>query len=96
MTNFNPSEWILVGDTNICPHTKEQVKVCQNMDIRIKGAILCNEKENENNPACLHIPAFPSFCHVDKNMCVSGLRETKESFDELQKIAIDAPQQTQP
>ena len=83
MSTFNANDWFLVGDTNICPYSKEQIKICQNLNIQVKGAVLCNDAENTNNPACLQVPAFPAFCHVEKNMCISGLRETTDSFEDL-------------
>ena len=91
MSAFVPEEWILVGDTDVCPHSKKQIQVCKDLQLHVKGAILCNEKANETNPACLYIPAFPAFCNTDKNVCVSGLRENKAAFDEMQKIVNTPP-----
>ena len=87
MSTFRPEEWIFIGDLDICPHSDKQVKVCQEMQMPIKGAILCNDPEHKASPACTNVPSFPSFCNVESQICVSGLRTTKAQFDDLQRIS---------
>lgn len=82
---FNPQEWIVVVDSEICTHSKAQVDICNKMDLKIKGAILCNDKEHSNSQPCQQVPAFPSFCNINSQVCISGLRETAEDFEELQQ-----------
>jgi len=82
--SFNPQEWILVGDLNICEYSKQQIQIVNDLDMKIKGAILCNESNSE---ACNQVPAFPSFCNIETKICISGLRENTESFNELQTIS---------
>ena len=88
--NFDASKWIFVGDIEKCPHSKEQVGVCKQLQLDIKGAILCNDPDHASSEACANVPAFPSFCHLDSQVCVSGLRHTCTHFEELQRIADDA------
>lgn len=84
---FDAQRWIFVGDMDVCPHSKQQVGICKDLKLNIKGAILCNEADHKNSEACLKVPAFPCFCNLDSNMCVAGLRETKSQFDELQVLS---------
>jgi hypothetical protein len=82
---FDASKWILVGDLDIDPYTKPQIDICKNMNLPLKGAILCSDKDHKDSPACFQVPAFPAFCNVDSKMCISGMRETAEHFEDLQK-----------
>lgn len=95
-STFNPSQWILVADTEVCPYSKRQIELCKQLDVQVKGVILCNDKGNAANGACLRMPAFPAFCHVDKGVCVSGLRETAHALDELQRVADSQPSSPSP
>lgn len=88
--NFKAPQWIFVGDTEICPHSKHQVEVCKNLGLPLKGAILCNDEEQKKSEACQQVPAFPCFCNTETNVCISGLRENMEDFIELQKMADEA------
>lgn len=78
--------WILVADTQVCDLSKKQIEVCKNLDVPIQGAVLCNEKNNENTPICHQVDFFPTFCHVNSNICIPGIRKTKEDFDTLEKV----------
>ena len=78
--------WILVADTNVCDLSKKQVDICKNLEVPLKGAVLCNNKENENTPICHQVDFFPTFCHVDSNICVPGIRKTKDGFNNLEEI----------
>ena len=82
--DFNPKEWILIGDLHICPHSKEQIQVLQNLNQQIKGAIMCNETHHENSPPCHQIPSFPSLCNIETQLCYSGLRSDQSSLNEVQ------------
>ena len=86
-SEFKASPWIFVGDFNICPHSEKQVQICKNMGLQLKGAILCHEKDQASSEACKQVPAFPAFCNTESNLCVAGLRETKDHFRELQKLS---------
>lgn len=86
---FKAEEWIFVGDIDECPHSKNQVEICKSLDLRIQGAILCNEDQYSKSEPCIQVPAFPSFCNVNSQVCISGLRENLEQFHELQKISDD-------
>lgn len=83
------SSWVLVGDIEKCEHTKKQVEICKGMKMPLKGAILCNDPQHAETEACFKVPAFPCFCDTKTSLCVSGLRETAEDFDELLKMAED-------
>ena len=85
--SFKPDEWIFVGDMEACPHSKNQVEICNNLDLKIKGAILCNEDQHSNSEPCMQVPAFPCFCNINSQVCISGLRENLEHFHDLQKIS---------
>ncbi len=86
---FDPQRWIFVGDLDVCPHSKKQVGICKNLNLNIKGAILCNDPDHKDSEACVKVPAFPCFCNLDSNICIAGLRETPEHFAELQKLSND-------
>ena len=83
-SDFKPSEWVLIGDLNICQYSKEQIQVLQNLNHQIKGAILCNETRHENSPPCYQVPAFPSLCNTETQLCYSGLRSDQASLNEAQ------------
>tara|TARA_B100001741_G_C16554059_1_gene601292 strand:- start:2006 stop:2293 length:288 start_codon:yes stop_codon:yes gene_type:complete len=85
--SFKPEEWIFVGDMNVCPHSKNQVDICNTLDLKIKGAILCHEDKYSDSEPCKQVPAFPSFCNVNSQVCISGLRESLDDFNELQKMS---------
>lgn len=84
---FDPQRWICVLDFDADPYSKKQVQTCKELGLDIKGAILCNESDHAKSEACMTVPAFPCFCNLDSNMCVSGLRETLSDFEELQKLS---------
>ena len=79
-------KWILVADTNVCDLSKKQVEICKNLEIPLKGAVMCNQEENEKTPVCHNVDFFPTFCHVDSGVCVPGIRKTKEEFEKLEII----------
>ena len=85
--SFRSDDWILVGDRNICEHTRMQLDIFQNLNVTIKGALFCDSDQHVNHDACTQVPAFPAFCNVNTNICVSGLREDLQSLDDLQKIS---------
>ena len=86
---FDAPNWIYVGDIETCPHSKKQVGICKDLGLNLKGAVLCNDPEHSKSDACVKVPAFPSFCNLESNICVAGLRETMDQFKELQKMSDD-------
>ena len=76
-----------MGDMEKCPHSVKQVDTCKALGLNMKGAILCNETDHAKSDACVKVPAFPCFCNLDSNVCISGYRDTQAQFDELQKIS---------
>lgn len=78
--------WVLVGDLDASDHTQAQIDACDTMGFPLHAKILCNEEKHKDSKACTMIPDFPALCHTEANMCVSGLRTTKEHFAELQEI----------
>jgi hypothetical protein len=84
---FNAENWIFVGDVDICEHSKKQVQICKDLNLPIKGAILCNEPEHAKSEACQKVPAFPSFCNLKSNVCIAGLRDNMEQFHHLEKMS---------
>lgn len=79
-------KWILVADTSICDLSKKQIEICKTLEIPLKGAVMCDQKQNEDTPICHKVDFFPTFCHVETNVCIPGIRKTREEFDELEKI----------
>lgn len=79
-------KWVLVADTNVCNLSKKQVEVCKELKIPLKGAIMCNQEENEKTPVCHNVDFFPTFCHSESGICVPGIRKTKKEFDDLEHI----------
>ena len=71
-------KWVLIVDTEICDLSKKQVEICKTNEIPLKGAVMCNEEANKDTPICHKVDFFPTFCHVDSNICVPGIRKTKE------------------
>lgn len=96
MSKFDPQRWIFVGDLEECPHSKKQVETCKSLNLNIKGAILCNDPDHKDSEACVKVPAFPCFCNLDSNICVSGLRENMAHFDELQKLSDEEMKKKKP
>lgn len=90
--SFDAEKWVLVGDKTVDPHTSTQIEIIKDKDIKIKGAILCDDEKQKDSEAC-KLPAFPTFCNVDTQICVAGLRETEEQFEALQKISNDKSKQ---
>tara|TARA_Y100000746_G_C15432687_1_gene419331 strand:- start:387 stop:707 length:321 start_codon:yes stop_codon:yes gene_type:complete len=84
MSSFRAHEWVLVADTDICTHSREQIQVLQTLDQKVKGAILCNETQHENSAPCQQVPAFPAFCNLESQFCFSGLRTDQTLLDEIQ------------
>lgn len=84
---FDPTNWVLVCDTNIDPYSKPQIDKLNEFGFHIKGAITCNDDKFKSSEACQKVPAFPCFCNTETSICVPGLRETQELFDELQAIS---------
>lgn len=85
MAEFDASKWVLVGDFEIDPYTRQQIDICKNLNMPLKGAIICSEQDHKDSPACFQVPAFPAFCNVESQMCISGMREIPEHFKDLQQ-----------
>lgn len=79
-----PEDWVVVVDTTLCPHSSTQLAVVREQLPTLRGAILCHE--NESAPTCRTVPAFPAFCHVPTQRCVSGLRTDAEHFAQLEAL----------
>lgn len=88
--SFKAENWIFVGDTSLCPHSKHQVDVCKELNLPLKGAILCNDEEQRKSEACQKVPAFPCFCNLETNVCISGLRENMTDFVELERLSDES------
>ena len=65
-------KWILVADPKVCDLSQKQINVCKDLKIPLKGAVLCDTPANEKTPVCHDIDFFPSFCHVDTNVCMES------------------------
>ena len=86
-TALTPDVWVLVADVDVCPHSRRQVQVAQDLGLSLKGAILCNDEEHRDSAACLAAPHFPMMCHLGTNKCYAGLRETCAQMQELERSA---------
>lgn len=86
---FEPKNWVLVCDTEVDKYSGPQIETLKAMDLKIKGAIQCNDPKFKDHEACKTVPAFPAFCNTESQICVSGFRETQEHFDKLQQISDD-------
>lgn len=89
---FDAEKWIFVGDTEHCEYSKQQVQICKDLNLPLKGAILCNDENQRESEACQKVPAFPCFCNIETSVCISGLRETEDDFKELQRLSNDSSQ----
>ena len=87
MSSFKPQDWILVGDVDACAHTREQIDVLKSMQYPLRGAILCNDVDQQHADACKQVPAFPTFCNTRTNLCVAGLRRSPQQFEQLQALS---------
>lgn len=87
---FDAEKWIFVGDTEKCEYSKEQVNICKELQLPLKGAILCNDEKQRESDACQKVPAFPCFCNIETSVCISGLRENMDDFKELQRLSDEA------
>ena len=87
MSSLEADKWILVGNLEKDPHTQTQINVIKEMDLQLKGAIMCNDEKHRDSDVCKTIPAFPSFCNIETQVCVAGLRENNEQFASLQAIS---------
>jgi len=85
--NFKPEEWICVLDKNIDKYSNEQIQAIKDLKLSLHGAIVCSDKDQENNPACKQVPAFPSFCNINTNVCASGLRKSLDHFEMLHELS---------
>ena len=84
---FDGPSWVFIGDTEICPFSKQQIEICKDLNLDLKGGILCNESENKDSDACKQVSSFPCFCNIHTKVCVPGLRDTIEEFYEMQKLS---------
>lgn len=96
---FDPSKWVLVGDTSEktgcnAPHvdgnwkncpTRQQIQHVKQNGISIHGAILCNTADAKNAEVCTELEYFPAFCNMETNLCVTGTRHTVADFEDLQR-----------
>ena len=85
--SFTPEDWVLVCDLEADQYSKPQIEKLNELGYEIKGAIQCNDSKYKDSEACKKVPAFPAFCNIKTQICVPGLRETKDLFDDLQKIS---------
>ena len=79
-------EWALIVDLEVCPHSKTQIQAAKDMELPLKGAILCHLPEHAETEACLQAPAFPMLCNTKTNKCFSGLRDTCDLIQELETL----------
>lgn len=85
--SFDAANWVLVCDMEQDPYSKQQIEKLNEFGYEIKGAIQCNDTKYKDSEPCKKVPAFPCFCNTETSVCVPGLRETKELFDDLQKLS---------
>ena len=43
------SNWVLIADVDICPYSKQQLDSIKESDMKLQGAILCNEEQNKDS-----------------------------------------------
>tara|TARA_B110001450_G_C17651594_1_gene493509 strand:- start:1147 stop:1452 length:306 start_codon:yes stop_codon:yes gene_type:complete len=80
-------EWILVLDEGDSL-SDEQLAVCQSLKPALKGALVCKQRTEANDPLCEEVEHFPAFCHVSTNSCVYGLRTEMEDFEALATMPV--------
>lgn len=73
--------WVVIVDSD--PVSQKQLQVCKDLKPDLKGAILCQDPENDKSAICNTVERFPAFCHHTRNSCVYGLRPDAESLEEL-------------
>lgn len=84
---FEAEKWVLVCDFENDKHSQPQVEKLQELGYDIKGAIQCHDSKYADSEACMKVPAFPTFCNSETNLCVAGLRTTPEHFEDLQRMS---------
>lgn len=79
-------EWVVVVGAD--PTSQRQLEICNaERPPLLHAAIRCDAPENAGAAACMHVPRLPAFCHTESNVCVYGLRDTR---DALERIPADA------
>ena len=73
-------KWFAVVNPSICQYSAEQIKECQNTDL--KKMVSCDDPKSATSNICVSVTHFPTFCHMEKGMCLNGFR-TKEELKTL-------------
>lgn len=85
-TNLSEDTWALVVDPEVCPYSKPQVEAARDLGVPLKGVVFCNDKLQGKSSVCDRAPAFPMWCNVRTQECVTGLRSTCQEIAELKAL----------
>lgn len=88
-TAFEPGRWAVIAHPEICEHSRRQLEVLKDMQVELKGGVLCHLDEHKDSKACIEPTHFPVLCDTQKNLCHIGLRETCEDLQYLADISAN-------
>ena len=77
--------WIMVGNPSICEHTEKQLEICEELNVKLVGTVMCDDPQYSESEICTKVPSFPCFCNLDTGTCTVGLRESLAQFIELEQ-----------
>lgn len=77
-------DWIVILDDDAA--SKYQLDVCLAVKPKIRGAIRCDDPDNEGAAVCEKVEAFPTWCYAPTNECFAGVRDSEEAILALTHI----------
>ena len=83
---FEADTWAVIADPEICPHSRRQLEALHDLQVDLKGSVLCNDEKFEHSEACIKASHFPMLCNTATNKCFVGLRETCEDLEEIARL----------
>lgn len=76
---FEPTEWVLVTDAQVCPFTEPQKRVLAPHGV---AHVECSDPSNTDRAPCTVVHEFPALCNQRAAVCVTGFTA---SADEAQR-----------
>lgn len=89
-TAFEPGRWAVIAHPEICEHSRRQLEVLKEMEVELKGGILCHLDEYKDSKACIEPSAFPVLCDTFNSNCYTGLRHTCEDLQHLVEMSASS------
>ena len=80
------ADWVCVVDDDQVSERQKSVLQSLKPTDTVVGMIECDKPSNQLAPTCSGVEYFPAFCNTKTNVCLYGLRETKEEIGELKNV----------